>query len=264
MKRYIRGLFHSTARRYRMARIRLALFLSPLLTKRQLRAVSGVPKLAGAATNEVFRPGYRLELIVTDPAAPTSGAPVRIAKLTGIAMIDEGAGGAGSTATVVDIGPGVYSLSVDDDLGGGIAIGDPVYYHDTESGNPATNLNNNPVAADALFGIALEAVSANATTTIRVMHSVPGVPVDGPLGAQVRAAAVAGQDETGDTTIPVTGMAAGDQILAVFVLTTAAAIATLAQRATADFTAGAGVMNVVANAANNTNNQYLIFWADRT
>lgn len=75
---------------------------------------------------------------------------------------------------------------------------------------------------------------------------------------------VDGQDETMDTTIPVTGMVAGDEIVGVLVYTTKASIATQALRAAADFTAGAGVMNVVGNAANNTNNQYVIFWNDLT
>lgn len=75
---------------------------------------------------------------------------------------------------------------------------------------------------------------------------------------------VAGQNETSDTTIPVTGLVAGDEIAAVIVLTTAASIASAASRAKADFTAGAGVVNVVANPADNTNNQYLIFWLDLT
>jgi len=83
-------------------------------------------------------------------------------------------------------------------------------------------------------------------------------------GGFAKIAVVAGQDETSDTTIPVTGMAAGDEIVGVLVLTTAASIATLAARAAADFTAGAGNMNVVANPANNTNNQYVIFWNDLT
>lgn len=77
-------------------------------------------------------------------------------------------------------------------------------------------------------------------------------------------ALVAGQDETGDTTIPVTGMVVGDELHSVIVLTTAASIASAASRAITDFTVGAGVINVVANAANNTNNQYLIHWSDLT
>jgi len=83
-------------------------------------------------------------------------------------------------------------------------------------------------------------------------------------GGFSKCAVVAGQDETGDTTIPVTGMAVGDELVTVLVLTTAAAIATMAQRANADFTVGAGVLNVVANAVNNAAQQYLIFWNDLT
>ena len=75
---------------------------------------------------------------------------------------------------------------------------------------------------------------------------------------------VAGQDETGDTTIPVAGLAAGDELVGVLVFATAAAIATMVQRANADFTVGAGNLTVVANAANNTGNIYLIIWNDLT
>jgi hypothetical protein len=38
----------------------------------------------------------------------------------------------------------------------------------------------------------------------------------------------------------------------------------LSERALADFTIGAAVLNVVANAANNAANQYLISWKDKT
>jgi hypothetical protein len=73
---------------------------------------------------------------------------------------------------------------------------------------------------------------------------------------------VAGQDEVGDDTIPITGIAVGDVLISVLVLTTAASIATAAFRALTDFTISAGVLTVGANPADNTNNQYLITYLD--
>ena len=69
-----------------------------------------------------------------------------------------------------------------------------------------------------------------------------------------------GQDETMDTTIPVTGLVAGDKVTACLVLATKAAIATTTKRAASDFTvSGTDEITVGANAADNTNNQYVFF-----
>jgi hypothetical protein len=81
-------------------------------------------------------------------------------------------------------------------------------------------------------------------------------------GAFSKAVKVAGQDETSDTTIPVTGMVAGDELVAVFIEDGTSGKWT--QRALADFTVGAGVLTVGANAANNTANAYIILWNDLT
>jgi hypothetical protein len=63
-----------------------------------------------------------------------------------------------------------------------------------------------------------------------------------------------------DTTIPVTGLALGDVVTACLVLATKAAIATATKRAASDFTVSAtDEITVGANAANNTNNQYVFF-----
>lgn len=71
---------------------------------------------------------------------------------------------------------------------------------------------------------------------------------------------VPGQDETSDTTIPVTGMAVGDELVSVFVNTAGV----LSERALTDFNVIAGNIDVVANAANNATNQYVITWIDKT
>lgn len=122
------------------------------------------------ATNLVKDNGNILPVVVTHPAAPTSGAPVRFGSIIGVATAAEGAGGAAATQTVVDFTPGrIYDLAVDDNEGSGIAAGDLLYYHDTATGSPATSLNNSSTSADAFGAIALEALGANATGTIQVM-----------------------------------------------------------------------------------------------
>ncbi len=155
---------------------------------------------------EIHKPGYSLSVAATNPTTPTSGVPVRYGTLTGVAVTDEGEGGNASTKTTIDFGPGVFDLVVDDDLGGGIAVGDPVWYNDTASGSPATNLNNKPTGAEAFFGYALEAVTANATTRINVMHVPPGKP--GAVKQTIVAGAAAGD-------LTVTGIALNDRLISV-------------------------------------------------
>lgn len=121
------------------------------------------------ATNRVMEPGYQQTVVVTNPAAPVTGDPIRLGVLSGVALTDEGEGGNAATETSVDFGPGVWNLLVDD-VGTGIAVGDAIYYHDTQTGTPLTSLNDAPTAADAFFGFALEVVAADATTVIKVLH----------------------------------------------------------------------------------------------
>lgn len=118
------------------------------------------------ATNETFKPGWQLAVACTNPTTPASGDPVRYGPLTGVALTAEDST---SLLTTVDFGPGIWTLYADDDLGAGIAVGDLLYYHDTGTGSPASNINNNS-SGGYYFGIALGAVSANATTQISVMH----------------------------------------------------------------------------------------------
>lgn len=127
------------------------------------------------ATNIVYEPGYKLSVVVTDPATPTSGAPIRYGQLTGIALTDEGAGGNAATETSVDFGPFVANLSVADGVGGGIAVGAVLFYSDALDG-----LTNDP-SGNYFFGFAMETVGAGLTATIKVLHSPsPGA---GTLGA---------------------------------------------------------------------------------
>lgn len=185
---------------------------------------------------EVKKPGYALSVACSNPTTPTTGVPVRYGTLTGVAVTDEGEGGNASTATTVEFGPGIFDLYVDDDLGGGIAIGDPVWFNDTQSGSPATSLSNKPAGAEAFFGYALEAVTANATTRINVMHTPPGRP------GQVKQTAVTGA-AAGDVTV--TGIALNDKLLGVIKVD-----ATDVSEAFVDLTAEFSI--TAANTINNT------------
>jgi predicted RecA/RadA family phage recombinase len=127
------------------------------------------------ATNLVFE-GETLSVVVTSPAVPVTGDPVRYGFATGVALTDEGEGGNIATETTVDFGLKVWDLSVTDTVGGGIAVGAVLFLHD---GAPTTidNLNT----AGYFFGFAMESIGAGLTATIRVLH-VPA-PGSGTLGA---------------------------------------------------------------------------------
>ena len=122
------------------------------------------------ATNLVMEPGLQQSVVVTNPSAPDSGDPVRFGYLTGLAITDEGDGGNAATETTVHFGSFVGDFYVDDTSGAGIAVGDAIFYDDTATGTPATNLNDDS-ANGYFFGFALEAVGANATTLINVYHT---------------------------------------------------------------------------------------------
>jgi len=268
-------------------------------------------------------------VIVTDPAAPDSGDPVRFGALTGIAVDDENAT---TGVTVVDFGLWVADIPVTDSVGGGIAVGDTLFYDDALDAVANT-------ASGAPFGIALEVVGIGATTTINVMHSMglgsgalgagtiatanlaAGIlsanaagralmaadyfnaatvltkfdadsfdnanlllaVADGAFAASaatralfaddfltgdklaedvVRVSVVAGEDETSTHTITCTGMEVGDEVVEIIVLTTAAAIASMAAHAG---TRVAAVDSITTDTeVNNTGNQYLIVWIDKT
>ncbi|MCC6314211.1 MAG: DUF2190 family protein [Thermomicrobiales bacterium] len=111
-----------------------------------------------------------LPVACSHPTTPASGDPVRVGSLTGVALTDESDGGNATGYTTVDFGFRVWDLTVDDNEGTGIAVWDPIYYHDTGTGTGSVNLNNSATSNDGFFGVALETVSANATTLINVLH----------------------------------------------------------------------------------------------
>ena len=108
-------------------------------------------------------------VVVTHPAAPNSGDPVRVGIQAGVALTDEGDGGVElATETVVDFRDQVWDILVDDSAASGIAPGDLLYYHDTGTGTPTTSVNNSSASADAVFGVALGTITANGTEIINV------------------------------------------------------------------------------------------------
>jgi hypothetical protein len=119
------------------------------------------------AKNIVFDPGYQLSVVVSDPATPASGDPVRFGQLTGIALVDEGDGGNESTETTVNFGPYVAEHSVKAVDGSGnsaVAKGDSLWYVDADSPKLSKK------ATGYFYGFALEAITSGETATIQVMH----------------------------------------------------------------------------------------------
>jgi len=136
------------------------------------------------ANNKAFNPSFRRAVVVTAPAAATSGAAVRWGQLTGVALTDVVA--ATGVATV-DFGPSAWRLSVTDTVGGGIAVGDPLYLNDA-----ATLLDNQPTTG-RFFGYAEEAIGAGLTATICVWHEPNATVGTLNLQADVLAANAAGR-----------------------------------------------------------------------
>lgn len=135
------------------------------------------------------------------------------------------------------------------------AAGDPVYLSETAGAFAATA----PITGGTRV-IPVGYATVKSATVGRIAWNT----LNGYRQGKLKLTLVAGQDETGDTTIPVSGMVVGDEVHSVTVFTTAASIASRAARAITDFTVTAGNLTVVANAANNTNNQYEIIWSDKT
>lgn len=117
------------------------------------------------ATNLVKDEARYLTGAATAPTTPTSGGPVMLGQIPGVAVTLEGEGGNASGECTIDT-EGVYSLSVKGENAAGnvaIAIGDILYY---EAGQtpPINKDSTNGIR----FGYALGVVSSGATTTIPV------------------------------------------------------------------------------------------------
>jgi len=139
------------------------------------------------ADNRVYENGRKLSVICSHPASPSSGQPVRIGQITGVALVDERAGG----DTSVDFGPAVYDLSVegiDDNGNAAVSAGDQLFYVDADIDDGSGFLSKK--ASGYFFGFALEAVDSGSTTTIKVMV----LPSPGPGTADIPAGVI-GADE---------------------------------------------------------------------
>lgn len=118
------------------------------------------------ADNRIYEHGRRLSYTCTHPTSPTSGCPVRIGNIIGVALTDEDADG----KTTVDIGLSVYDLSVkgvDGDGNSAVSIGDKLYYVDADVDDGTGFLSKK--ASGYFAGIALEAVNSAATATVKVL-----------------------------------------------------------------------------------------------
>lgn len=116
------------------------------------------------ATNLYQHDGRYLSAVCSQPATPTSGAPVLIGQIPGVALTAEGAGGNAATETSVDTG-GVYNLTVEGVDGSGnsaVAVGDILYYSSGDT------IKINKKTAGVRFGYALGAVGSGASGTIPV------------------------------------------------------------------------------------------------
>lgn len=112
---------------------------------------------------EVSKPGW--SVVVSHPAVPVSGDPVRVGEMTGIALTNEGDGGNAATETTVLYGGYYATHSVKGvDAGGNsaVALGDKLYYVDADTPPLSKKV------AGRFYGFAEGAVTSGATATIEV------------------------------------------------------------------------------------------------
>jgi len=266
-------------------------------------------------------------------AGTSSGDPIAVSNMTGVAIIDRDSTTGKATLDL----EGVYDLSVEaanDSGGSAVAVGDAIYYE--SGGSPVLNKK----ASGMLFGFALETITSGSTATIEVLQvnaMGPGT-VDIPAGvvdtSELAADAVTGakieddavdsehiaagaidlehmsansvdSDQYVDGSIDnahlaansvdsdnyvdgsidkehlaggfmnvtlvaggaagnhtVTGITASDEVVFVGHLSTAAAIATLADL-TSEFTPGVDLINNDGG-TDTTNDQLMVIWLDLT
>ena len=111
------------------------------------------------ATNQLY---YDEPLNVAVPSGITSGDPLCIGKMPGVAVDDRDSTTGYAT---VDFGRNVYDLAVEavDDAGNvAVAIGDRIYYTSTDT------IVLNKKKSGIFFGIALEAITSGSDDTIMV------------------------------------------------------------------------------------------------
>jgi len=109
-------------------------------------------------TNMIYKKGDVLEIAV--PSGITSGDPVVVGNLTGVALTDRDSDGNASVKF-----NGVFDLSVEAIDGSGnsaVAVGDVIYW--TTGDDPVLNKKT----SGTIYGVALEAITAGSTDTINV------------------------------------------------------------------------------------------------
>ena len=108
------------------------------------------------ATNQVFEHGDAFPVVPTAPTNATSGDPILVDQLPGVALTDENAAG-----EVTGKFNGVWDFPVEAE-GSAITPGEIVYYDVADAGL------NNASSGNVRFGYALDGVDSGATATIRV------------------------------------------------------------------------------------------------
>ena len=214
--------------------------------------------------------GYIQNVVCSTPAAPNVGDMVLVGDLVGFALQDEDANG----YTVVDFGPKTLKGSVSA-VGANITTGTAIY---ASVSNGAVVLTN--TATGKFVGYALGAVTSGETGTIEFLKE-PSITASTALGtgtissdeiadAAVTKTKLAGGflkcnmisgGAAGDFTV--TGIATTDQIVSVWHVSTAAAVATIADiTAEFDITAANTINNTDGTAT--TDDQLIVFWLDLT
>jgi hypothetical protein len=208
--------------------------------------------------NRLYATGQHISVVCSHPATPLAGQPVRVGPLVGVAESNERTDG----TTTVDFGPAVYSLSVKGVADAGnsaVAVGDQLYYVDTDVGTGTGFLSKKDTGRYA--GVALEAVGSGLTANAAVLIGAgfgvgqANLP-SGFLNVSLVAGGAAGN-------ITVTGIAVGDELVSVLQFTTAASIATLANRTSEYSVTAPNVINNTGGTAS-TGDQLLVIWVDRT
>lgn len=109
------------------------------------------------ATNRIYGQSHKT-LTLPVPAETSSGDPLVIGELPCVAVTDR----VSDAEATVQL-DGVFHLEVTATaVGGGVAVGDPVYFNDGDLTDDAVT-GSNP-----FFGYALAAITADNTETIRV------------------------------------------------------------------------------------------------
>lgn len=185
-----------------------------------------------------------------------SGDPVMVGFMPGVAMQTRGTDTSGE-ATVKMRGAHDLSVKGVNEAGNvAIGIGDPIFY--TVGDTPKLNVK----PTGKFFGYALEAIDSGATSTIRVRIARTGDSRAGGLPGHGFLKVALANGTAAATDVTVAAIEAGDELVSVLSFTTAAAIASVADR-TSEYAIQAGGLDKAAG-TDETNNKLLIIYLDRT